>query len=160
MKEITVEKANELDFIKVSKILNDVTEDLFSKDIYQWEYFCDENTIRNDIDNEKVYIVLVNSHPVGTFSIENLSNLENDFYRNVKGRYLYRVALLPRIQGIGYGKQILEYIKRECIDNNYSLYLDCWSGNERLKKFYHKAGLEYLGDFPEKDYSISIFKIN
>lgn len=160
MKDITVVKAKDLDFIKVRKILNDVTEDLVSKDIYQWDYPCDENTIKNDIDNEKVYMILVDSHPVGTFSIEKLSNLENDFYRKVEGGYLYRVALLPRIQGVGYGKQILEYIKRECINNNYSLYLDCWSGSERLKRFYNKAGLKYIGDFPEKDYSISIFRIN
>lgn len=159
MREISIVKAKDLDFTKVKKILNDVTEDLVSKDIYQWNFTCDENTIKNDIANEKVYIILVEGHPVGTFSIEELCNLKNDFYRKVEGRYLYRVALLPRIQGVGYGKQILEYIKEECINNNYSLYLDCWSGNERLKRFYNKSGLKYMGDFPENDYNISIFKV-
>ncbi|GAA0492488.1 hypothetical protein GCM10008986_18550 [Salinibacillus aidingensis] len=37
------------------------------------------------------------------------------------------------------------------------LYLDCWAGNQKLRVYYPAQGLTYLGYFPEKDYSISVF---
>jgi hypothetical protein len=43
---------------------------------------------------------------------------------------------------------------------NKTLYLDCWAGNEKLKEFYFNNGFEYVGDFPEEDYFISVFKFN
>lgn len=160
LKGITLEKAVEADINKVIKILNDVTADLISKDIYQWEYPLEEKVLKKDIQDGKVFLVLVEGHPVGTFSLEDLVNEENEFYRTVEGKYLFRIAVLPRIQGLGYGHQVLDEIRAQCSLNKYTLYLDCWSGNEKLKKFYLKAGLNYIGDYPEKDYSISIFKIS
>lgn len=160
LKGITIERAGQTDINKVEKILNDVTADLISKDIYQWEYPWEEKVLKKDIQDGKVFLVLVEGHPVGTFSLEELANEENEFYRQVEGKYLFRVAVLPRIQGLGYGHQVLEEIKNQCSLNKYTLYLDCWAGNEKLKKFYLKAGLKYIGDYPEKDYFISVFEIS
>ncbi len=160
MKNIVIARATNPDINKIVKILNDITVDLISKDINQWEYPWEEDVIKKDIEDEKVYLVLVEGHPVGTFSVDDIANQKNDFYKKSDGKYLYRVAVLPRIQGLGYGKQILEYIKANCGLINYTLYLDCWSGNEKLKSFYSKSGLDYMGDYPEKDYYISIFKIS
>lgn len=160
MKDITIEKAKDTDINKVIKILNDVTSDLISRNINQWEYPWEEKGLKKDIQEEKVFLVFVEGHPVGTFSVEVLDKEENEFYRAVDGRYLYRIAVLPRIQGLGYGHQILEAIKEQCSISKYTLYLDCWAGNEKLKRFYINAGLKYIGDYPEKDYSISIFKIS
>lgn len=160
MKDISIVKSTNSDVNKIVKILNDVTTDLIAKDINQWEYPWEEEIIKKDIKDEKVYIVLAEGHPVGTFSVKNLDNEENEFYRKTEGKYLYRVAVLPRIQGLGYGKQILEDIKEKCGLSRYNIYLDCWSGNDKLKNFYVKSGLDYVGDYPEKDYSISIFKIS
>jgi hypothetical protein len=38
------------------------------------------------------------------------------------------------------------------------LYLDCWAGNKKLRNFYSNAGFDFIGDFPEEDYMISVFK--
>ena len=38
------------------------------------------------------------------------------------------------------------------------LYLDCWAGNDKLKNFYLNNGFKHVGDFPEEDYFISVFK--
>ena len=160
MKDITIEKATIADINKVLKILNDVTVDLISRNINQWEYPWEEKVLKDDIQANKIFLVLVEGYPVGTFSLQSLNNEKNEFYRKVHGKYLYRIAILPRIQGLGYGHQILESIKSGCGINKETLYLDCWSGNEKLKKFYTDAGLKYIGDYPEKDYSISIFKIS
>lgn len=159
LKDITIKKAKEEDLGKVTKILNDVTADLISKHIYQWEYPWEEKILKKDIQDEKVFLVLVEGHPVGTFSLQEFTNEENEFYRNIEGKYLFRIAVLPRLQGLGYGHQILGEIKEQCKASKDSLYLDCWSGNEKLKKFYINVGLKYVGDYPEKDYFISIFKI-
>lgn len=160
LKNIVIQRATNPDINKIVKILNDVTVDLLSKDINQWEYPWEENVIKKDIEDDKVYMVLVEGHPVGTFSVEDMVNQENEFMRNLHGKYLYRVAVLPRIQGLGYGKQILEDIKEKCGFTNYTVYLDCWTGNEKLKNFYSKAGLNYVGDFPDKDYCVSVYEIS
>lgn len=159
LKDITIEKAKEADLGKVTKILNAVTSDLISKHIYQWEYPWEEKVLKKDIQDGKIFLVLVEGHPVGTFSLQELVNEENEFYKNVTGKYLFRIAVLPRLHGLGYGHQILEEIKEKYKSSKESIYLDCWSGNEKLKKFYINVGLKYVGDYPEKDYFISIFKI-
>lgn len=159
MKDITIEKATKADINKVLKILNDVTADLISKNINQWEYPWEEKGLKEDLEEEKIYLVLVDGYPVGTFSLVDLHNEENEFYKNTQGKYLYRIAVIPRIQGLGYGQKILELIRHSNFSDNI-LYLDCWSGNEKLKKFYMNAGLKYIGDYPEKDYSISIFQVS
>ena len=33
-----------------------------------------------------------------------------------------------------------------------TIFLDCWSGNDKLKKFYVNNGFESQGDFPEESY--------
>ena len=70
LKGITIEKAGQTDINKVLKILNDVTDDLISQEIYQWEYPWEEKVLRKDIQDGKVFLVLVEGHPVGTFSLE------------------------------------------------------------------------------------------
>ncbi|WP_088012228.1 GNAT family N-acetyltransferase [Gottfriedia acidiceleris] len=49
-------------------------------------------------------------------------------------------------------------VENEFYTERVSIYLDCWAGNDKLKQFYQNYGLKQLGDFPENDYYISIFK--
>lgn len=158
--DITVELARKDMLNKVVKILDCVTEDLIKKGINQWEYPWDQNVIERDVIGERVFIVKYKEEPIATFSIKNISCSNNEFYKDKKGKYLYRLAIMPSVQGLGLGSEILSYIEEDYDFTHDDLYLDCWSGNERLKRFYEIAGFRYLGDFPEEDYEISIFMIN
>ncbi len=44
--------------------------------------------------------------------------------------------------------------------NTNNLYLDCWAGNKKLRNFYLESGFIYMGDYPEDDYYISIYKLS
>lgn len=71
---------------------------------------------------------------------------------------MYKIATKPIFQGKSYGKRILDFVKQVSIKNNKNFYLDCWARNEKLKQFYKKCDLKYLGDYSEDDYYISIFR--
>ena len=160
MKDIKIELATIEDIHKVMKILNEVTEDLLDKDINQWEYPWKEEVIKEDIIKSRIFLVIYEGVIIGTFSIRALDDQDNAFYRDVEGKYLYRIAILPRIQGLGLGVTMLNLI-RECETlNRNNLYLDCWAGNKKLRNFYLESGFIYMGDYPEDDYYISIYKLS
>ncbi len=160
MEDIKIKLATIEDIHKVMKILNEVTEDLLDKDINQWEYPWKEEVIKEDIIKSRIFLVIYEGVIIGTFSIRALDNQDNAFYREVEGKYLYRIAILPRIQGLGFGVTMLNLI-RECETlNRKSLYLDCWAGNKKLRNFYLESGFIYMGDYPEDDYYISIYKLS
>jgi len=160
VKDIKIELATIEDIHKVMKILNEVTEDLLDKDINQWEYPWKEEVIKEDIIKSRIFLVIYEGVIIGTFSIRALDDQDNAFYRDVEGKYLYRIAILPRIQGLGLGVTMLNLI-RECETlNRNNLYLDCWAGNKKLRNFYLESGFIYMGDYPEDDYYISIYKLS
>jgi len=160
VEDIKIKLATIEDIHKVMKILNEVTEDLLDKDINQWEYPWKEEVIKEDIIKSRIFLVIYEGVIIGTFSIRALDNQDNAFYREVEGKYLYRIAILPRIQGLGFGVTMLNLI-RECETlNRKSLYLDCWAGNKKLRNFYLESGFIYMGDYPEDDYYISIYKLS
>lgn len=158
MKDIEIRLATIEETHKVMKILNEVTKDLLDKNINQWEYPWNEEVVKEDIVKSKVFFAIYEEIEIATFSIRTLNEENNSFYRELKGGYLYRIAILPRVQGIGIGSSILESIEKDERFNKEDLYLDCWDGNKKLKEFYLKSGFIYIGDYPEDDYKISIYK--
>ena len=72
--------------------------------------------------------------------------------------FLYGLVVEPYWQGQGWGRQLLNGIRA----HNYFtapavLTLDCWAGNDKLRRFYADAGFTLLGEFPEDDYWIAAF---
>jgi GNAT superfamily N-acetyltransferase len=160
VKDIKIELATIEDIHKVMKILNEVTEDLLDKDINQWEYPWKEEVIKEDIIKSRIFLVVYEGVIIGTFSIRALDDQDNAFYRGVEGKYLYRIAILPRTQGLGFGVTMLNLIRESETLNRNNLYLDCWDGNKKLRNFYLESGFIYMGDYPEDDYYISIYKLS
>jgi len=145
------------DFSQLVYILNEVTLNLQQKGIHQWEYPWDNNKIKNQLKNNYLYVLLVEEEMIGTFCIYDIDNI-NEFSLDEKGKYLSQIAILPKFQGKNIGSAITKF---SCIfvkELDKTLYLDCWAGNEKLKQFYSRNGLEYIGDFPEENYFVSIFK--
>ena len=145
------------DLKQILYILNTVTLHLIQKGINQWEYPWDEERIINQIKNNFFYVLLVNDEIIGVFCIYEIDNI-NDLPVDVRSNYLSQIAILPEFQGINFGSEILNFACCYAKRLNKTLYLDCWAGNEKLKRFYSRNGLEYIGDFTEDDYVISIFQ--
>lgn len=138
-------------------ILNIATLDLQQKGIHQWDYPWDNNKIVNQIKNNFSYVLILDKKIIGTFCISEIDKT-NEFSIEVKSKYLSQIAILPEFQGKNFGSSITQFACSFVKELKKTLYLDCWAGNEKLKEFYSRNGLEYIGDFPEEDYYISIFK--
>jgi len=141
----------------IVELLNKVTLYLHKKGINQWVYPWDTNRIKHDIENKLVYLLIVEDLIVGTFSIKDTDNINVDLIKP-ENKYLYRIAILPEYQGKGLGSSIVEFSLDYSKNMGKSLYLDCWAGNEKLRSFYSNTGFDFIGNAPEEDYFISVFK--
>jgi GNAT superfamily N-acetyltransferase len=91
---------------------------------------------------------------IATFGIKDL----DDWHLRKSGKYLYQIAIHPDDQGMGFGTVISSWACRYSRSLGEELYLDCWAGNQKLKHFYSENGFDYVSDFPEEGYYISVFK--
>lgn len=151
-----IRKANGLDRHRVVEILNEATLDLHEKGVRQWSYPWKEEDISEDIENQYCYVLLIHKNIIGTFFISEINRLSG--VDVPKGSfYLSKITLIPDYQGKQLGKEIVRFACNYTSVNKKELFLDCWAGNETLKAFYSNSGFKQLGDFPEKDYMISVF---
>ncbi len=139
------------------KVLNAVTLDLLKKGINQWPYPWDPFVVKQAVERHGGYVVRLDAQITGAFYIYSVSNL-SDLPMEPQSLYISKIAILPEYQGRNIGSQIIRFACSLTQKQNKTLYLDCCAGNEKLKDFYRVQGLEYVGDFPEEDYFISIFK--
>lgn len=145
------------DLQSIVEIVNEVTLHLHKKGINQWEYPCDLLEIREDIHNRVLYKVEYDNKLIGTFTVRNINNI-GVYKLEESSKYLARIAISPEFQGKGIGALIIEFAISIARESGVSLYLDCWAGNLKLREIYAKHGFQHLGDYPENDYFISIFK--
>lgn len=142
----------------IVNLLNEVTLSLHQKKINQWKYPWNFEEINIDIKNRNIYVIAVDKLIVGTFSLRDMDINEVLHISKPNNLYLYRIAILPQYQGKNIGLEAINYAFEISRNLRKTLYLDCWAGNIKLKKFYSKAGFDYCGDFKEEDYMISVFK--
>ncbi|WP_078427653.1 GNAT family N-acetyltransferase [Alkalihalobacterium alkalinitrilicum] len=156
--QIRLAKVEELQ--RVLDILNEVTLDLKQKGINQWIEPWDENKVLDQINNHYIYVLLNSEETItGTFCLYDIDRIKEVSVGEIS-KYLSQIAILPKYQGRNYGSKITQFACSLVKEMNQTLYLDCWAGNDKLKEFYSNNGFEYIGDFPEEDYLISMFKYN
>lgn len=150
--------AKEEDVSSIVQLLNEVTLELLSKKVMQWDYPWDRNTINSDVSHGCQYIVKENNMIIAVFSLKDMP--VNDWTsEEEEGRmYLYRIAVEPEFQGKNVGSYICGWVQSFAGQNHKTVYLDCWAGNDKLKDFYSSTGFYYIGDFPEEDYMVSVFR--
>jgi GNAT superfamily N-acetyltransferase len=153
--KLKIRLAKQGDLKDILNVLNAAVLALHEKGISQWEYPWDEKELVDQM--EFLYVVTVNNQVMGTFGIKDIDCL-NEYLVESSSKYLYQIAILPEYQGKGYGPAITSWAREYANGMGKPLYLDCWAGNEKLKSFYQENGFDYVGDFPEENYYISVFK--
>ncbi|KAI8893655.1 acyl-CoA N-acyltransferase [Globomyces pollinis-pini] len=116
------------------------------------------------INREIAYFILFmdNPAPIGMILVDkkpsdhviSLLHLENC------GQviFLSKFMLDPDYIGQGIGEQFLNTVLPNAIPiTNQILALDCWAGNENLRKLYQKCGFTLFGVFPEQDWEIAVY---
>lgn len=145
------------DLTQILEVLNKVTIALQNKNINQWSYPWDSEYIFNAIRKNNSYKLLHNENVIGTFFIEAIDKI-GEYSVEPNSLYLSKIAIIPEYQGKSIGSKITDFACTSAQKLNKILYLDCWAGNIKLREFYSKNGFQYIGDFCEEDYLISIFR--
>jgi ribosomal protein S18 acetylase RimI-like enzyme len=145
------------DSVHIVEVLNKVTIDLQNKNINQWSYPWDSEYISHEISEGNSYKLMHNENLIGTFFIETIDKI-GEHTIEPENLYLSKIAIIPEFQGRKIGSKITDFACTRAQKLNKLLYLDCWAGNIKLKEFYTKNGFQYIGDFFEEDYLISIFR--
>ncbi|MBM6931371.1 GNAT family N-acetyltransferase [[Clostridium] spiroforme] len=97
--------------------------------------------IQDDIKNKEVYLFKCNDEYVGTVTISYTNAYFDD---DAKALYFSKFAVLPSKMKCGYGKQILEYIKRIAKEANKKyLRCDCYEKSLESLLFYYHNGFYF-----------------
>ncbi|GFP76064.1 GNAT family N-acetyltransferase [Clostridium fungisolvens] len=154
--EIKIAHINNL--YDIVELLNTVTLNLHKKNINQWQYPWDTEEIKSNIENKYTYAVFNNEKIIGTFSLKPKPKSSWIPEIDEEILYLHTLAILPEYQKKSIGCKIIDFSHNQSATLNKPLYLDCWSKNIKLKTFYLNSGFDYLMDYPEEDFEISVFK--
>ncbi|MGN6710012.1 GNAT family N-acetyltransferase, partial [Anaerocolumna jejuensis] len=151
-----IERAVFEDLDEIVNVLDEVTLKLLDEGIQQWKYPWYKENVKKELDYQ--YVVRKENKIIAVFSIRPLG--KNNFMEEAGERdhYLYRIAIMPEFQGKKMGEAILQYVRKLCRKDKLNVYLDCYAGNDKLRKFYKKEGFYEVGNFSEKDYNISVFR--
>ena len=151
-----ITKASENDAFKIYYVLNKARDKLQHKGINQWSEGWEIDDIINQCKESKYYVMKDKNRIIGCYLLDN--DYDAQWFKDLgkDSVYLSSICLLPEYQSKGIGKELIESAVINSQKN--TLYLDCWSGNNKLKDFYKDNGFEYVKDYPENDYTISIFK--
>jgi GNAT superfamily N-acetyltransferase len=102
-----------------------------------------------------VYILEDHKRLIGSFSIKTV---DDSFPVQIEESvYMYRLLVHPFYQGKDMTHHMFKHLRKEF--KKKPVLLDCWAGNEKLSSFYKDNDCLFLGDFPEKDYKISVFQV-
>jgi len=145
------------DFDQMVALINATTKKKIEKNIFQWAHPCDSGLLENEIENGEVYLLIHDNRLVGSYSIKPT---DQKYPIQIEESYhMYRLIVHPFYKRKDITQQIFGYVRKNYRKKNHVL-LDCWAGNETLCEFYKQHDCTFLGDYPEKDYKISIFQVS
>ena len=150
--DFLIRRAKANDLMDVMEIVKSCTQNLISKNIFQWnDNYPKLDNFKADISKDNLYLLIIQEKIIiGCFSI----NYEMDnYYKNInwiapnkKNLYVHRLAIHPAFQDQGYGKGVMKFIERKAISENcYSIRLDTFSINKKNNLFYEKIGFYKIG---------------
>jgi diamine N-acetyltransferase len=112
-----------------------------------------KNVFFKELSNEKnhFYLIKFNEVIVG-YTLVIFDKKEAQILTE-NPAYLSRIYLLEAYYGLGLGRQLFDFIKSICIENQQSgIWLNVWVENQRAIQFYKKLDFEIVG---KSDYQIS-----
>lgn len=136
---------------EIIKLLKQTAQWIKDNEINQWRFLLEGNQdeeIKQDILNEKTYIVMKDNEIVATFT---LLSKQSEWDRHIwgvdpssKSVYLHRLAVTSSYMKRGMGKSILDWVQNNVSGTEY-LKLDCVAGNKKLNNFYKNNEFELVG---------------
>ena len=145
--------AKEGNAFEIYYILDKAREKLKKMGINQWAEGWDINEIKQKCKNGCFYVMYDKRDIIGCYCIEKNTNI--DIVEEKEFTYISLICLFPNYQGKGIGKKLLQ----SAIQNSTKIvYIDCISGNNKLKSFFIENGFKCVKDIHKKEVLISLFK--
>lgn len=145
-RKATLENLYEIMALIKSAIIN-----MNQAEIYQWdEIHPIEATIKQDIDNNDLYIGIVDGKIAVIYVTNNSSDEQynnGDWqYPDTKYRIIHRLCVHPDFQNKGVGKITMEHIESKLINKGIkSIRLDAFTKNPYAIKLYKNLGYKIAG---------------
>jgi predicted N-acetyltransferase YhbS len=145
---LTITQATPSEAGEILALLQRASERLHSQGIRQWlPGDIPPESVEAGIRNGEVFVAKRAGQIVGTVTLQDADIPGN--WRGVPhgdAVYLHRLAVDPAFSGQGIGLRILRWAEgRAASLGKTSIRLDCWAGNETLRRYYERAGYRCRG---------------
>jgi GNAT superfamily N-acetyltransferase len=161
MIEISVWRCVQCDAETVSSILVEASNWLQGRGIDQWrpEWYPTDKVARM-IQRHEVYLALAGDEFVGTFRIQWSDNvIWGSDSGSVGAAYVHGITVRRAWSGRGIGPRLLKWAEEDASRCGKSLLrLDCWAGNDRLRRYYLDNGFEFIGESQEHNWFVARFE--
>lgn len=119
--------------------------------IYQWDDIYPSEEILDDIENEEMYIGLLDGIIAITFTLNRQHNEEYEngrwVYKGQRFLVVHRVCVNPELQNTGIATQTMRYIEEKLKKEGYeSIRLDAFSKNPPALRLYENSGYSKVGE--------------
>lgn len=153
-----IRKGRLSDIEAIMQLTKSCAKHMISNGIYQWnEHYPNKEAFINDVTRDELYVLEVDGEIAGTVVISTFMDEEYKVVewltKNENNIYVHRLAVHPEHQSKGYAKQLMTFVEKFAVDNDYtSIRLDTFSQNKKNQKFYELRSYKQLGDiyFPKQ----------
>lgn len=141
---MAIKNAARTDLEKLYEITKRCARDMIARGIFQWdEKYPSTDILLKDIELGQIWKLEDGNIILG---IIVLTEIEDEEYKNVNwltkngnSLYVHRLAVDPKLQGLGYAQKLMNFAEKFAKENNYSsIRLDTFSKNKRNQNFYEK----------------------
>lgn len=153
-----IRKGTVNDIGAILKITRACTNDMISKNIFQWnDLYPNKTAFLNDANREELYVLEAENKLIGCITLSSLMDAEYVPIKwltpNLNNLYVHRLAIHPQYQAKGFAQRAMDFAEDLAIKNNYvSIRLDTFSMNPRNVKFYELRDFIKTGEvyFPKQ----------
>ena len=152
------------DALRVLEIAQAVQEKLTRTGSVQQIAGYSSQNVSARIERRELFVLEVSGAVIGSAFVEPVTPhwfCQDDWDAAPAGCpawFLSGLVVEPHWQGQGWGYKLLNGIRaQKRFASPAVLTLDCWAGNDTLRRFYANAGFTLLGEFPEDDYWVAAF---
>jgi len=131
------------DIVEVIELLADAAARLRAKGIEQWPERFPETYIRHLVEQGVVYVAVSDEEVNGSFCLQ-WSDVAFWGTRSDAG-FIHHLAVRQSYAGLG--RELIAWADQRAAEEGRGfLCLDCWAGNDRLRRYYKELGFHNVGE--------------
>ena len=155
---IKLRLATEDDIDSIYEIIEEVKIYLKNEEINQWQNgYPDRNTIKNDVDNKKGHLILVDEKIAGYICIDfdgepGYEEIVGNWLTNQKYVVIHRMAIKKEFRGNGISYDVFKLVENIAEERGISsIKIDTDVSNKRMQHLLNKLNYTYCGTIISTD---------